>query len=238
MDYDPFAGDTTPVPSCWNMQHPEWKHFEGGAWYSRWIDDPRAERGQRLVLRVGAANYCARVFLDGRFLGRHLVGLTPFFVDLSAHMDGGRGHLMTHVENRRQPDRLADLVDIVGVNEYCGWYDSDPDDLGRLLARYDLGKPLVISETGSDVVAGREGSVGDLYSEAFGDDYLARQIVQVAASDAVKGFCPWLLYDFRTERRQNTDQRGYNRKGLIADDKTTRKRTFARLSAFYRSNRA
>ena len=102
------------------------------------------------------------------------------------------------------------------------------------MAAYDLNKPLVITETGCDIVAGREDDTGP-FSESFGDAYFAAQIDIVANSSAVTGFCPWLLYDFRTERRQNKFQRGYNRKGLIADDKRTRKRAFARLAAFYRA---
>lgn len=44
---------------------------------------------------------------------------------------------------------------------------------------------------------------------------------------------PWILYDFRAEKRMNRYQRGWNRKGLIAQDKTTRKKAFAVLAAHY-----
>ncbi len=37
-DYEIEAGDLVPVPSCWNVLKPEWTHFEGGAWYTRWFD--------------------------------------------------------------------------------------------------------------------------------------------------------------------------------------------------------
>jgi beta-glucuronidase len=45
----------------------------------------------------------------------------------------------------------------------------------------------------------------------------------------VQGIAVWLLYDFRSERRQTRFQRGWNRKGLVAEDKTTRKAAFAAL---------
>ena len=38
----------------------------------------------------------------------------------------------------------------------------------------------------------------------------------------------------RNPRRQNRFQQGYNRKGLIASDKATKKRAFYTLQAFYR----
>lgn len=130
-------------------------------------------------------------------------------------------------------DRLADLVDIVGINEYFGWYDSDPDDLSRLLAVYDRDQPLIISETGCDIKAGQHGTAEALYNEEFGAAYFDRQISAVQSSGVVSGFCPWLLYDFRTERRKTLIHQGWNLKGLIAADKLTRKRAFDVVRGFY-----
>jgi beta-glucuronidase len=48
---------------------------------------------------------------------------------------------------------------------------------------------------------------------------------------------PWILYDFRVERRQNIFQRGYNKKGLIAADKATKKKPFEVLAAYYAERR-
>jgi beta-glucuronidase len=48
---------------------------------------------------------------------------------------------------------------------------------------------------------------------------------------------PWLLYEFRTERRQTGFQRGWSRKSLIAEDKATRKLAFDVIAAFYASLR-
>ncbi|MGI9501620.1 MAG: glycoside hydrolase family 2 protein, partial [Geminicoccaceae bacterium] len=73
-----------------------------------------------------------------------------------------------------------------------------------------------------------------LFSE---DQMLAcydQQFETIAKIDAVKGFCPWILYDFRSERRKNGFQRGYNRKGLIDADKETKKLAFHALKHFYR----
>jgi beta-glucuronidase len=42
-----------------------------------------------------------------------------------------------------------------------------------------------------------------------------------------------LLYDFRSERRHTIFNKGFNRKGVIAEDKTTRKLGFHALAACY-----
>jgi beta-glucuronidase len=137
---------------------------------------------------------------------------------------------------RTVEDRLADHLDLVGINEYYGWYEPDFADLAMIGERYDLDRPLVITETGADAPAGRRSNEQALFSE---DQMLAcyeAQFETIAGIDAVKGFCPWILYDFRTERRKNSFQQGWNRKGLIDRDKETKKLAFHALQRFYRED--
>ena len=70
-DYEVEAGDLVPVPSCWTTLRPEWRHFEGAAWYTRDIDWSQGPPGERVILQVGAAAYAALVFLNGVFVGGH-----------------------------------------------------------------------------------------------------------------------------------------------------------------------
>jgi beta-glucuronidase len=64
------------------------------------------------------------------------------------------------------------------------------------------------------------------------------QIAIADTADYICGMTPWLLYDFRSERRQTVFNRGFNRKGLIAEDKTTRKLAFEVLAQAYRARQA
>lgn len=105
-DYDPYAGPTLRVPSNWSMQKPEWLHFEGGGWYTRIIEHVPDPQQPVTVLRIGAANYQSRVFLNGQFLGTHLGGSTPFCVDLSPLIQAGPNRLQIQVDNRRELERV------------------------------------------------------------------------------------------------------------------------------------
>jgi hypothetical protein len=107
------------------------------------------------------------------------------------------------------------------------------DARAGLFANSDLDKPLVITETGADAVVGRDGRPGELFGETHQSDLYGRQLDLVENAPYVRGFCPWILYDFRTERRQTAYQRGWNLKGLTAADKTTRKKAFTTLSERY-----
>ncbi|MFC0228376.1 glycoside hydrolase family 2 protein [Serratia aquatilis] len=105
-DYDPFAGETIPVPSCWQMIKDKWFYFEGSAWYTREIDYLRQDEDERVFLRIGAANYDCKVFLNHRFIGNHYGGSTPFCAELTPELQAGNNVLMLCVNNNRTTDRL------------------------------------------------------------------------------------------------------------------------------------
>lgn len=129
-------------------------------------------------------------------------------------------------------DRLADHIDVIGINEYYGWYDENFDELGVIGENSAPDRPVVISETGADGDH-EAGPETGLFSLAYQTEVYRKQIATLRALDYVKGMSPWILYDFRVERRQNVFQRGWNRKGLIAADKQTKKPAFDILAAYY-----
>lgn len=130
-------------------------------------------------------------------------------------------------------DRLTEVLDIIGVNEYYGWYDPDFEKLPRMLENSKPNKPVVICEFGADARAGFRGSVDELFSEDMQAHIYERQLETIGACPYVKGLSPWILYDFRSPRRINRHQEGFNRKGLVDADRVTTKKAFAVLRDFY-----
>jgi beta-glucuronidase len=138
-------------------------------------------------------------------------------------------------ENLAIRDRLAEALDIIGVNEYYGWYDPDFEKLPRMLENSKPTKPVVISEFGADARAGFRGSEDELFSEDMQARVYERQVETLRLCPYVKGMSPWILYDFRCPRRLNRHQEGFNRKGLVDADRVTKKKAFAVLRDFYAS---
>ncbi|MEP0455063.1 MAG: glycoside hydrolase family 2 TIM barrel-domain containing protein, partial [Roseibium sp.] len=130
-------------------------------------------------------------------------------------------------------DRLAKHIDVIGLNEYYGWYEENFDELISIGQNSDPDRPVVISETGADGDHTDLGPKSGLFSIDYQREVYERQIETLRELSYIKGISPWILYDFRVERRQNVFQRGFNRKGLIAADKKTRKPAFDVLRAFY-----
>ncbi|HRJ68027.1 MAG TPA: glycoside hydrolase family 2 TIM barrel-domain containing protein [Beijerinckiaceae bacterium] len=131
-------------------------------------------------------------------------------------------------------DRLAGHLDVIGLNEYFGWYEPDFSGLDRLLANSNPDRPVIISETGADAAPGHRGAGRMLFSEDWQAEFYRQQFQRIAATPFVAGIAAWLLYDFRTERRQTGFQQGFNRKGLIETDKSTKKLAFDALADCYR----
>ncbi len=132
---------------------------------------------------------------------------------------------------------MAASLDVIGINEYFGWYEPSFDGLKKLLKNSAPGKPVIICETGADALSGRIGDEHTLFSEAHQVHVYRKQFAILATATYIRGITPWILYDFRTERRQTSIQQGWNLKGLIASDKTTKKQAFDVVAAYYASRK-
>ena len=159
-----------------------------------------------------------------------------FLSDLAAHaraLDPTR--LITAALLPFTEDPLIPLLDVVGVNEYYGWYSGQVEQVEEALGRLSgAGKPVVISEFGADCAAGLHGRADEIRTEEFQADFHRRQFESLLRFPFVAGTSPWVLYDFQTPLRQNKFQRGFNRKGLVADDHKTRKMAFETVREAYK----
>ncbi|MDR0374898.1 MAG: hypothetical protein LBH85_04165 [Treponema sp.] len=131
-------------------------------------------------------------------------------------------------------DRLSEFLDVIGVNEYYGWYDRDFDKLSTILSTSNPDKPVVIAEFGGGARSGWRGGVNALFSEDYQKDLYIKQGETFKKYPFIAGLSPWILYDFRCPRRFNRHQEGYNRKGLIDADRKTKKLAFFVMQAFYK----
>lgn len=130
-------------------------------------------------------------------------------------------------------DRLVDSLDIIGVNEYYGWYDPDFGKLPRILENSNPSKPVVLCEFGGGARIGQRGSADELFTEDMQRRIYEKQVAVIASCPYIKGTTPWILYDFRCPRRLNRFQENFNRKGLVDCDRVTKKLAFKVMADFY-----
>ena len=132
-------------------------------------------------------------------------------------------------------DPLGVALDVLGLNEYVGWYDGLPAKCDTLSWRSAYDKPIVVSEFGADAKAGLHGDALTRFSEEYQADVYRRQLAMLGRIPGLRGLSPWILVDFRSPRRPLPGvQDGWNRKGLVAND-GTKKQAFGILRDAYKA---
>ena len=106
IEYDFDTSPTLNVPGDWNSQNERLFYYEGTVWYRRRFDYTPTGADRRLFLYFGAANYQADVYLNGKKLGRHIGGFTPFEFEVTGQVKPTGNSLVVRVDNARHADAV------------------------------------------------------------------------------------------------------------------------------------
>jgi len=129
---------------------------------------------------------------------------------------------------------VKDLVDVIGVNEYWGWYDLCSQDGSRdpeppptlpiaipkleacLAEKASLGKPVLLTEFGADATPGFRSRSCELWSEDYQAALIRRTLEVAAQYPCVCGTFPFLYQDYRDPSKPvNHHWHGINLKGMV-----------------------
>ncbi|HXX66682.1 MAG TPA: glycoside hydrolase family 2 TIM barrel-domain containing protein [Polyangiaceae bacterium] len=130
-------------------------------------------------------------------------------------------------------DPLGAELDVLGCNEYLGWYDGLPERADSVTWRSGYDKPLIMTELGADALAGLHGDPLTRWTEEYQASVCAHQVAMLERIPFLRGMTPWILADFRSPRRPLPGIQDYwNRKGLVSN-RGERKQAFFVLQKFY-----
>ncbi|HKN82062.1 MAG TPA: glycoside hydrolase family 2 TIM barrel-domain containing protein [Pyrinomonadaceae bacterium] len=131
-------------------------------------------------------------------------------------------------------DPLGEYLDVLGCNEYVGWYDGLPDKNDRLEWKSKYQKPLIMSEFGGDALYGNHGDALTRWTEEYQENLYQHQLAMLKRIPFLRGTSPWILMDFHSPRRPLPKIQDYwNRKGLISD-RGEKKKAFYVMQQWYR----
>lgn len=167
-------------------------------------------------------------------------------VDLLRSLDPTR--LITYATCRPDGDLCLDLVDIIALNLYPGWYGANgvPDGvrlivpkIRALVAKFDAehpGKPIMISEIGAEALYGWRDAMNGFFTEEFQSRYDVEVAREVAGSERLVGLSIWHWADARTYQTSFAlgKPRAYNNKGVL-DEYRRPKAAYHAVSEVYRS---
>ena len=109
IEYDFDKMDDIKVPGDWNSQKPELLYYEGTLWYKKSFDYTLSKSANRLFLYFEASNYKTEVYLNGKKLGAHIGGFTPFNFEITDIVKEKDNFLIVKVDNKRLKEGVPTL---------------------------------------------------------------------------------------------------------------------------------
>ncbi len=95
------------VPGSWNDQYADSHNYLDLAWYETEAWLPAGWSVERVFLRIGSANYAAKVWVNGEPVGMHEGGHLPFAFDIGSLLRSDAPNRITvQVENILKPTRV------------------------------------------------------------------------------------------------------------------------------------
>jgi len=117
--FDPAAdwpdARSVSVPFAW-QEADDLREYTGVAWYRHSFDPHAVFDDERAVVRFGAVDHAATVWVDGTRVGSHEGGYLPFGVDVTDALGDGETDVVVRVED---PE---DLSEIPHGKQADGWY--------------------------------------------------------------------------------------------------------------------
>lgn len=123
--------------------------------------------------------------------------------------------------------QVADLCDLLVINRYKGWYDTEgnlpgaaallKDELERYHKKYPL-KPIMLGEYGVDTIQGLHDLNARLFSEEYQTEFLRAYSEVFDSLPYITGEHIWNFADFATA--ENIKRVNGNKKGIFTRDRT------------------
>ncbi|MDR3654086.1 MAG: glycoside hydrolase family 2 TIM barrel-domain containing protein [Paludibacter sp.] len=109
IEYSFDKSPTLWVPGDWNSQDDKLLYYEGTIWYRRLFDYAKSSPNNRVFVHFGAANYESDVYLNGKKLGKHIGGFTPFNYEITNLLKEKGNSLVVKVDNKRKREGVPTL---------------------------------------------------------------------------------------------------------------------------------
>ena len=109
IEYDFDKAPEMEIPSDWNTKDDKLFFYEGTVWFKKSFDySPK--QGKKIILYFSAINYEAIVYINGKLLGKHEGGFTPFNYDVTDKIINGENFVIVKVDNKRKPENVPTQI--------------------------------------------------------------------------------------------------------------------------------
>ena len=109
LEYDFDHSPTMNVPGDWNSQVEKLSLYEGTIWYKRSFSvSPKNDK--QYLLYFAAVSYEAHVYVNGKKVGMHRGGFTPFQFDVTALLKDGENFVVVKADNTRKKEAIPTIA--------------------------------------------------------------------------------------------------------------------------------
>lgn len=108
-EFDMDRGPLMTLPGAWNAATPALRYYDGLMWFQRKFK-AAAPDGGRAFLRFEAVNYKAYVYLNGKEIGRHEGGFTPFVLEVTDALRAGDNRLTVGVDSTHDAQSIPTSI--------------------------------------------------------------------------------------------------------------------------------
>ena len=109
VEYDFDKMDSILVPGDWNTQKENLFYYEGTVWFKKSFNYSKSKNTNRVFVYFEASNYETDVYLNGKKLGKHIGGFTPFNFEITNLLKEKDNFLIVKVDNKRKKDAVPTL---------------------------------------------------------------------------------------------------------------------------------
>ncbi len=104
LDYSFEQWSSIQLPCCWNVVDEKFLLYDGSMVFTRKFSCCRKD-SERILLKIGAANYLCRVFLNGDYIGMHRGGSTPCYFDMTDSISA-ENRIILVADSTRRPEQV------------------------------------------------------------------------------------------------------------------------------------
>ena len=117
IEYDFDKSPIMQIPSDWNTQDERLFFYEGTVWFKKsFLLDKNSQfsnlksQSSSALLYFGAVNYDAHVYVNGKHVGHHIGGFTPFNYDVTDLLREGENIVIVKVDNKRHAEDVPTQI--------------------------------------------------------------------------------------------------------------------------------
>ncbi|RCW74879.1 beta-glucuronidase [Saliterribacillus persicus] len=142
--------------------------------------------------------------------------------------------IVTHLMSTPKTDKIAELIDVLALNRYYGWYVQSGDmELAKVKMREEFdgwkkrcpNKPIMMTEYGADTVSGLHDIDAVMFTEEFQTEFYKAYHDVFDEYDFFVGEQVWNFADFQTS--QGIMRVQGNKKGIFTRDRKPKSVAFS-----------